>query len=470
MAERQAIPPELALLTTARALEVDRVTRAIVDRLEQSGVESILLKGPALAGWLYDDGAARAYMDCDLLVPPERFATAAAVLADEGFVAAEPEAEHVPKMGMAHAVQYHRPADGASVDLHRAPSGAAVAPSVVWDVMRRHTEPLSVGGRRVLVPTIPVRALIVTFHAAQHGADVPKPIEDLRRALERAADDSWREAAAIAEELDAMAAFTLGLGLLPEGRALAGRLGLVDERLARAANTADSSARLALGLDRLARTPGVRAKVALVRHEVVPTRDFMRWWSPLARRGPLGLAAAYAWRPLWLIRQLVPSLLLRRGARPPHGERLRAAELATLGGPFPLSTKVRLATEVAVTFPRARLAAHRHDDVRDTLRRLRGPEPPAGPDPDDPDSERLVFLGRRLGQSVARTMRYLPGDTRCLTQSLVLVRMLARRGIGSSLVLGVSPEGGFSAHAWVELSGRPLLPPREDVFRRLVEL
>jgi hypothetical protein len=80
------------------------------------------------------------------------------------------------------------------------------------------------------------------------------------------------------------------------------------------------------------------------------------------------------------------------------------------------------------------------------------------------------LLGQRLGQAVARTMRYLPGDTRCLTQSLVLIRMLARRGLGGTLVIGVTPDGGFSAHAWVELSGVALLPPREDVFSRLAEL
>ena len=373
-------------------------------------------------------------------------------------------------MGLPHAVQYYRDTDGASVDLHRAPSGAAVAPAVVWHVMSRHTETLPVGGRPVAVPTLPVRALIVAFHASQHGAEVDKPIEDLRRALERADDDVWREAGDIAAEMDATAAFTLGLCLLPEGRHLATRLGLADERLARAAVASESTARVTLGLDRLAHTPGVLAKIGLLRRELVPTRDFMRWWSPLARRGPAGLAAAYVWRVVWLTRQLIPSLLLRRRTRGPHGEQLRAAELATLGGPFPLSTKLRLAAEVVVAFPRARIAARRQDDIREALVRLRGPVPAAVPALDSGDGARMVFLGQRLGQAVARTMRYLPGDTRCLAQSLVLIHMLARRSIGSTLVIGVSPEGGFSAHAWVELGGRPLLPAREDVFRRLVEL
>jgi hypothetical protein len=373
-------------------------------------------------------------------------------------------------MGLPHAVQYYRDTDGASVDLHRAPSGAAVAPAAVWRVMSKHTERMAVGGRPMTVPTLPVRALIVAFHASQHGAEAAKPLEDLRRALERAPDATWREAGEIAAEMDATAAFTLGLCLLPEGVVISKQLGLADERLARAAVTEQSSARITLGLDRLAHTPGFLAKLRLLRRELVPTRDFMRWWSPLARRGPGGLAAAYVWRAAWLVRQLVPSLLLRRSTRGPHGEQLRAAELATLGGPFPLSTKLRLALEVVTSFPRARLAARREDDIRDALVRLRGPTPASEPAANDEDGARLVFLGQRLGQAVARTMRYLPGDTRCLAQSLVLIHMLARRSIGSTLVIGVSPNGGFSAHAWVELDGIALLPAREDVFRRLVEL
>jgi hypothetical protein len=54
--------------------------------------------------------------------------------------------------------------------------------------------------------------------------------------------------------------------------------------------------------------------------------------------------------------------------------------------------------------------------------------------------------------------------------SLVLVELLARRGTSSSLVIGVSPGSSFGAHAWVELEGRPLLPPHGESFQRLAEL
>ena len=63
----------------------------------------------------------------------------------------------------------------------------------------------------------------------------------------------------------------------------------------------------------------------------------------------------------------------------------------------------------------------------------------------------------------------MPFDSRCLVRSLVLTSMLDRRGIRSRLVIGVSVEPSFSAHAWVECDGRPLLPPLDEA-NRLVDL
>lgn len=64
----------------------------------------------------------------------------------------------------------------------------------------------------------------------------------------------------------------------------------------------------------------------------------------------------------------------------------------------------------------------------------------------------------------------MPGDTRCLTRSLALSRLLARRGIESRLVIGTRTQPTFLAHAWVECEGVPVLDPGPDVFARLVEL
>jgi hypothetical protein len=75
-----------------------------------------------------------------------------------------------------------------------------------------------------------------------------------------------------------------------------------------------------------------------------------------------------------------------------------------------------------------------------------------------------------LGWAVARMLAYFPGDTRCLVRSLVLTRLLAKRGIQAKLVIGASPSPEFLAHAWVEHEGHPVLDPGDESFGRLVEL
>ena len=77
---------------------------------------------------------------------------------------------------------------------------------------------------------------------------------------------------------------------------------------------------------------------------------------------------------------------------------------------------------------------------------------------------------RRLGWIVGRTLKFVPGDTRCLARSLVLTRLLARRGIAAKLVIGARADPEFLAHAWVECDGRPVLSPGDGSFARLVEL
>lgn len=75
---------------------------------------------------------------------------------------------------------------------------------------------------------------------------------------------------------------------------------------------------------------------------------------------------------------------------------------------------------------------------------------------------------RRLGKVVGQTLGVLPTDSRCLIRSLVLVRILARRAIPTTLVIGVRKESKFEAHAWVEHDGKAILPSGD--YTRLTEL
>jgi hypothetical protein len=76
----------------------------------------------------------------------------------------------------------------------------------------------------------------------------------------------------------------------------------------------------------------------------------------------------------------------------------------------------------------------------------------------------------RLACSVRRTLDLIPADSRCLMRSLVVTRLLARRGIEGTLVLAVRADDGFGAHAWVEVEGQPVLEPASAPFERLAEL
>jgi Transglutaminase-like superfamily len=132
-----------------------------------------------------------------------------------------------------------------------------------------------------------------------------------------------------------------------------------------------------------------------------------------------------------------------------------------------------LVVEVLATYCAVRWTV-RGNDLPQVLVRLRGEWSSVG-SPREllasvSDDEDGLVPGSRLGYIVSRVLSILPTDSRCLMRSLVLTRLLARRGLPSSLVIGVSASPDFAAHAWVEYRGRPLLPAHQPTFARLVEL
>jgi hypothetical protein len=291
--------PSDAVQAAARRLAVDALTARVVTMLRDGGVHAILLKGPATTRWLYDESRQRRYRDIDLLIAASKIEAAEECLAKMGFgyaLGAVLPSEEVP-----HTRRWLVPGDWISVDLHHTLPGLPAEGDRVWRVMSRDLEQAAVGGAQVDVLSKPGRALLIALHAASHGERVEQPLEDLARALERVAMPVWHQAAGLARELDALGAFTTGLGLLPEGRPVAGEVGgagsVPVDVLLRASSPADT----AFGFERLAATQGSRAKLALLGREIVPTPSFMRVWSSLARRGPVGLVLAYLWRPVWLL-------------------------------------------------------------------------------------------------------------------------------------------------------------------------
>ena len=67
----------------------------------------------------------------------------------------------------------------------------------------------------------------------------------------------------------------------------------------------------------------------------------------------------------------------------------------------------------------------------------------------------------RTARLVAAAARRFPFEISCVPRALVLHWLLARRGVACELRIGVNKEDGFSAHAWVEAEGRPLMEPAD---------
>lgn len=133
--------------------------------------------------------------------------------------------------------------------------------------------------------------------------------------------------------------------------------------------------------------------------------------------------------------------------------------------PFARRQKLSLAAEILASYFRQRRRLRR-SKLPEVLAELRRPLADVREQRKELDEQ---LTGIRLGRAVGRTLTPVP-DARCLLRSLVLVDMLARRGIEASFVLGVRKEGDFEAHAWVEKGGVALLPPFEGAYDRLTEL
>ncbi len=124
----------------------------------------------------------------------------------------------------------------------------------------------------------------------------------------------------------------------------------------------------------------------------------------------------------------------------------------------------RLAAEILAAYLRA-WHELRRAPITAAVERLR-----AGQSPRRAEGPAALEEARRLGRAVVRALTLVPGDTRCLRRSLVLMQLLARRGISAQLVIGTRSDPDFLAHAWIEHDGKPVLSPGDGSFGRLVEL
>lgn len=308
------LPPSVRAV--ASDLRLDDLTSRVVAGLRRSGIRAIVLKGPSIARWLYTEGDRRHYVDSDLLVNPEHVEAACLTLERLSFEHPRgPVSAGLPGDRAPYAYAWVDRATGARLELHRTLIGLGVPPEEAWRVLSGQTEEMLLGGETVEVLNAPARTMHVALHAAQDGGRAPRAMEDLRRAIHKVPHETWRRAKIMAQELSGAHAMAYGLRLRPEGRDLAATLGLPAEDSVDVLLHAESSIPSARGFEWLASKPGMLPKARLITRKLFPPPAFMRAWTPLARRGRLGLSLAYLWRPLWVFGQAIPGLFVWLRAR-----------------------------------------------------------------------------------------------------------------------------------------------------------
>lgn len=299
-------------LGLASQLYLDHCAEELCGALDAGGVGAILLKGPAVARVLYATEERRYYGDIDLLIDPPHAENARRILAALGY------RPRFPGAGLAeagiYAEEYAR--KSALVDLHLSYPGITVEPGTAWRELRAHAEQVPFRSGAATMLRAEGVAVILALHAAKSPG---RPVGDLGRAIERFGDPTWGAAIELAVRLGALGMVAVGLGRTLEGVALLDRLGIDAELSTEARLLASNPPPLALGLERLATTPGARAKMRMAARELVPSPDGLRYWSSLARSGRAGVVIAYVWRPFWLLRRLPRAIAAWRWARQTSG-------------------------------------------------------------------------------------------------------------------------------------------------------
>jgi hypothetical protein len=259
---------------------MDRTSLQVISRLRSAGVESILLKGPSTARWLYGPGE-RSYVDLDVLIDRANAARADAVLRELGYV--DPRDGALPEELDDHSWTY-RPTGGldglrGEIDLHYSLNGVPVPPLVVWEELSKHTAPLSLADGVVPALDEVGRALVLVLHAGRDVLRKRQSFEDLRRLVKALPEQTWPEVVALATRLEALEPFAVGLMLLEDGRARLARLGVPEPALITSLLYRPDVPVTAHRVQQLVSERGVRAKARLAWRELWPTEVWLRWWS-----------------------------------------------------------------------------------------------------------------------------------------------------------------------------------------------
>ena len=279
-----------------RTLLLDHAAAEAVSSLAEHRVPAVLLKGAALAAWLYE-GETRPYGDVDLLVDPAKRILAASILSEDGYrhrLEGAAESEIGP-----FEIELVKPG-GACIDLHHSLIGVSAGPARCWEVLSRRTVPMVVGGATVQVLDEPSRAMHLALHVAQNGPVDLKAVDDLERGLRRLPVGLWLQALDVAEQLDAIEAFSGGLRVTETGARMADRLGVDPPRDVALLLRVSSAPQEALQIQNLVAAGSLGRRLRLVGRKLWPTTAYMRTQLPSGMGSQLDLVVARVTRMVGL--------------------------------------------------------------------------------------------------------------------------------------------------------------------------
>jgi hypothetical protein len=283
-------------------LPIDAATMEVVAALQARGIDSVVLKGPALTDW-YPENSNRVYSDGDVWIAPDHAPGAEAILRTLGFEPIRDE-EEPPDWWAGwteHAHDWRREADGVNIDLHVQLQGTTQDPALTWAALWPRCVQFTLAGKQAVRLPEDARALYVTLHATQHGVARGASMNHLTAALGALDDTTWRSALQLARDLGAVEGFATGLRLVPAGAELAARIEVPEARDVRSTLLASNAPPVALGFNQLSEARGLR-RVELLFRKFVPTPGFIRdWWMPAAQSRRM-LMLGYLYRPVWLLR------------------------------------------------------------------------------------------------------------------------------------------------------------------------
>jgi hypothetical protein len=265
------------------ALTLERALLHITSALEAARIDSIILKGPAMAHTFYPEPSWRSFGDVDLLVRTQDWAATCSVLEDLGYRRPRPQARpgFDERFGKAAV---HREAGGLEIDLHRTlvagPFGLWIHPEGLFE----RTERFMLGGRslRRLEDTC------LFLHACLHASlgnrpPLLLPLRDVAQILRADAVDwqllqrlatEWRLTAVVQDALRRVAD-TLWLELPVEASPFLSAEPCGVERRALRAYTSAQRMRGGPAIATIHAIPGIRSKVAYVWALLCPSRAFM---------------------------------------------------------------------------------------------------------------------------------------------------------------------------------------------------